>query len=457
MKIEFLKREDENSRLILVMAGWSAGPWVAADISREGWDVAVVYDFTDFSLDTSFLDRYYTVYVFAWSLGVFAASRLLPADRVTAAFAVNGTLDPVDDRFGIPRAIFEGTAKGLNERNLLKFRMRMTRDRGEWERISGMFRPAGSDEAIENLRKQLYNVAEAALSNVEKEDLPWTRIYIGSEDRIFPPANQKESWRRDPEAEIVETCRGHYADISEIVGSVISDPRKVSRKFSKAAGSYDTYAIAQYSAAIRLAGHLAAMNPPKEGSLLEIGCGTGLFTREYARDLRPASATFVDITETGPFGISAQESYFIDDAERWIETREEKWDIIVSASCIQWFADIPRFLHECHGHLAEGGVLAISTFVPGNMEELDELRPSPLLYPRSEQLREWLMRDYEDVHVTEDRIRVEFKSAREVLMHLKHTGVAGSAPSGGLGMGSMSHLRSLTYRPVYITARRQRN
>lgn len=457
MKIEFLKREDKNSRLILVMAGWSADAAIARDISREGWDVAVVYDFSELSLDTSFLDRYYTVYVFAWSLGVFAASRVLPAERITAAFAINGTLSPADDRCGIPQAIFKGTADGLTARNLLKFRMRMTKGREEWNRIRGLFDPADDPEVIENLRRQLYNVMESCIGDATFNQLPWTRAYVCREDRIFPAANQKEAWRRDPEVEIVETDGGHYADISNIVNMVIADLRKVSEKFSKASGSYDTHAIAQYSAAIRLAARFMEMAPRKNGRLLEIGCGTGLFTREYSREIRPESATFVDITETGPFGISENESYFVEDAERWIEKSAEKWDMIVSASCIQWFADIPRFLHQCHEHLTEGGVIALSTFLPGNMEELDELRPSPLLYPRADQLKGWLSRDFEDVRVVEDCIRVEFKSAREVLMHLKHTGVGGSAPTGGLSMSSMSHLRSLTYRPVYITARRQRN
>ena len=109
MKIDFLCRDDNNTRLILIYAGWSAGPSIAADVRMEGWDVAVVHDFTDLCLDVSFLQGYYTVYLFAWSLGVYAASVTLPPDRVTAAFAINGTLSPVDDSHGIPAAVFRAT------------------------------------------------------------------------------------------------------------------------------------------------------------------------------------------------------------------------------------------------------------------------------------------------------------------------------------------------------------
>ena len=144
MKIDFLCRDDNNTRLILIYAGWSAGPSIAADVRMEGWDVAVVHD-----------------YLFAWSLGVYAASVTLPPDRVTAAFAINGTLSPVDDSHGIPAAVFRGTAAGLDARNLMKFRMRMMSGRSEWEAKRHLFDDAADGDRIENLRHQLEIVDNA--------------------------------------------------------------------------------------------------------------------------------------------------------------------------------------------------------------------------------------------------------------------------------------------------------
>ena len=102
MKIKFLRKDPENMRLILIFTGWSTGPEVGAGIDIPGWDVAVAYDFTELNPDTSFLDSYYTVYLFGWSLGVFAASRTLPHERITAAFAVNRTLDFIFIVKGMP-------------------------------------------------------------------------------------------------------------------------------------------------------------------------------------------------------------------------------------------------------------------------------------------------------------------------------------------------------------------
>ena len=97
----------------------------------------------------------------------------------------------------------------------------------------------------------------------------------------------------------------------------------------------------------------------------------------------------------------------------------------------------------------------MSTFLPGNMGELDEFRPVPLRYPGAAELQEWLDRDFEDILVEEDEIKVEFRSVRDMMMHLKHTGVTGSAPSPGL---SISALRVSGHSPTgpYISQRKPR-
>lgn len=460
MKLTYLRREPSNTRLILIFAGWGAGPDIVANIKRSGWDIAVAHDYSDLDLDLSFLDSYYTIYLFAWSLGVYAASVALGADgvrvqRLTAAFALNGTLTPVDEAEGIPEEIFMATAANLSASNLKKFRLRMAGSRQGLAEMETRLDTDFSEARINDLRNQLLAISrDAAHRDARLIPLPWTRAYISSDDLIFPPHNQERAWRHDPEVEVHRIKAPHYVPLESIIHGVISDTDKVSDRFGKALRSYDAHAIAQYSAAIKLARRLAAMNPRRGGRILEIGSGTGLFTREYAPVLDPAEATFVDLAATGPFGIAPAEHYFAADAEKWIEESRDEWDVILSTSAIQWFADIPRFLACCYRRLRPGGILAISTFTPGNMEELDSLRSSPIIYPKASMLEKCMKNLFEEYDVTEDCIRVEFKSAREMLMHLKNTGVGGSAPGTGLGISAMTHIKSLTYRPVYITGRK---
>lgn len=467
MNTKYLQKETGNTRLMLVFAGWSTRPCDYEAMRHEGWDLLVVYDYDNFNLDLSFLNEYYTIYLFAWSLGVYVAEMTLPAERITQAFALNGTPQPVSDLYGIPANIYFGTAKGLDERNLKKFRLRMMPDKETFQRFFVDSNSANED--IESLRNQLYVISDTTEKDSEKFEgvqekrnaarLPWVRAYLSKSDRIFPYDSMRRYWEGECETEIVSLEGTHYYPLELISRSVIPDTQKVSERFTKAWGSYDTHAIAQHSAAARLALMLSDYAPKKGGRILEIGCGSGLFTREYAAMLEPAEAIFIDIADCGPFGICENEIYVKGDAERWMEENagKEKFDCILSASAIQWFSDMPRFLHNCSRMLSEGGIFAASTFTPGNMAELNDLRPSPLIYPKAESLREWLDRDFVDVAIEEDIIRVEFRSAREMLMHLKHTGVAGSAPGTGLPLSAMSHLRTLTYCPLYLLGRKQGN
>ena len=455
MKVEFIHKSKENSRLILIFTGWSAEPDLHAAVSLDSWDVAVVYDYSNLTLPETLLDGYYTVYLFAWSLGVFAAERTLDPQRITAAYAINGTPLPVSDMYGIPTGIFMGTADNLTPRNLSKFRRRMMPDKETYNRF---FPNEESAEQTEYFRKGLYKVASAAANAMPDKSwrLPWTRAYIGANDRIFPPENMNKCWAIDPDVQMIETDWAHYTDIGPVIRSVIADTMTVSRHFSNASDSYDTHAIAQNMAAIRLATLIkSTLNDEcsTDLSTLEIGPGTGLFTKEYGPLLSPKRAEFVDIADIPRFNIAQDEHYHKYDAELWLADEGGEYDWIVSASAIQWFADIPRFLNECSRHLRPGGRIAMSTFLPGNMGELDEFRPVPLRYPGAAELREWLVRDFDNVYVEEDEIKVEFRSARDMMMHLKHTGVAGSAPSPGLSIAALRRLRSLTYRPVYFMAK----
>lgn len=454
MTLEFLNHDNSNTRLILIFNGWSATKDLISEIRILGWDVAVVSDYGDLRyFDQKVLEGYYTIYLFAWSLGVAVASRLLDADKITAAFAINGTLFPADNSFGIPVDIYNSTAEMLNSRNLLKFHKRMCGDAATFKHFSQHYEPAFYDSEVERLRTELFDIKQLC-DSIPCRKLPWVRAYLSKEDRIFPHGNMTQFWRTQVDVQIVNLQSAHYVDVAEVVKSVISDLSMVKQKFTKARISYNTHAIAQYSAAVKLASLLREKSPEPHGSILEIGCGTGLFTKEYASILKPSKATFVDITNVEPFSIADHEEYVCADAEKWIAETSEQWDAILSASSIQWFANIPAFFKNCHKRLRKDGILAISTFLPGNMMELDSVRPAPLLYPDIKLLSECLADGFTDVEIVADEIRVEFQSLREMLMHLKHTGVGGSVPSSKSTLSDMSHLRSLTYKPVYIVTRK---
>ena len=126
MNISFLEKNGEEDKLILIFPGWSCGKEFHDKLQINGWHTAIVENYEDSGLDISVLEHYSTIYLFAWSLGVFMASITDLGGNVTAAFALNGTEIPAHDLHGIPYTIFKKTAETLTPRNLLKFRRRMS-------------------------------------------------------------------------------------------------------------------------------------------------------------------------------------------------------------------------------------------------------------------------------------------------------------------------------------------
>ena len=70
----------------------------------------------------------------------------------------------------------------------------------------------------------------------------------------------------------------------------------IGARFGRAAARYEAHAPAQRAAARRLAEDIARLDLPPRPRILEIGCGTGLLTRELARRLGPADWMLTDIS-----------------------------------------------------------------------------------------------------------------------------------------------------------------
>lgn len=454
MKCEFIFRNENNRNLILIFAGWSTDASFYSGIEITGWDVMVCHSYEDLSFDNNSLKRYSTIFLFAWSLGVAVAERCIDPSSVTAAFAINGSPIPVNDRYGIPEDIYNGTAETLSPRNLLKFQKRMA---GSIDNFSRFFANNGSlpdDIDIENLKTQLLIIRDACSSYFGKCRLPWKRIYIGLNDRIFLPENLIRVWEELSDAPIIESDDYHLIDLKKIVRSIIPDKKQISLHFSSASGSYDANATAQKIIAERLTTMTLQTDIPDKARILEIGSGTGLFSRTYAPLLKPAKIDYVDIASQFEGGLAPAETFHICDAEEWMEQTEEKWDAILSASTIQWFTDPSRFLKNCAEALDKGGILSFSTFLPGNLFELDSFRPAPLHYRSREEIIGLLTRYFKDIKTNEEEIEISFRSARDLLMHLKNTGVTGIAPTG-ISPFALRNLTSLTYRPILFTAIRK--
>lgn len=460
MKFQFLVRTGHTDRLILLFAGWGSDERCYAHIGMPGWDVALVSGFDARIPDMSLLSRYRTVYVYAWSLGVWAAERMLPGRlEPVRAYAVNGTPWPCDDDRGIPAKVFEDTAAGLSSRNLYKFRVRMCGGAGSYQAKADMFEHL---QDVDALRGELEFVA----SHPNERHIAWSGAYIGRDDRIFPALNQSEAWKG--RTVLHEMPSPHYVDLQGIVSQTIVDVARVGKRFSRSLSTYDSHAHAQRLIAQTLAQKASGGDAVDGGTVVEIGPGTGLFTREWSKHLSPRKAVFMDLYKMPRYGVVAEEEYLCGDAESGMQAMADATpasvSAIVSASAIQWFSNLPLFFSNCARALERGGLIAMSTFAPGNLGELRRLREDHLQYVPAASLREMLEPLFRDVRVEEDVVELEFTSPFEALRHLQLTGVT---VSGGW-RASVSELRrfaetfpmnprgryTLTFRPIYIFARK---
>lgn len=183
--------ELSNKKLLLFFTGWGMDENPFKEYRITDYDFMVAYDYSSLSFDDTCLTPYNEIKIVAWSMGVWAASQLLQDKSypITESIAINGTHFPVDDRRGIPTGIFAGTLNGLNENTLYKFRRRMCGSGDVLKR----FLDKAPNRDIENLREELNSVGKLSL------DLPpscfkWDRVYIGSQDKIFPVENQMAGW-----------------------------------------------------------------------------------------------------------------------------------------------------------------------------------------------------------------------------------------------------------------------
>jgi malonyl-CoA O-methyltransferase len=150
----------------------------------------------------------------------------------------------------------------------------------------------------------------------------------------------------------------------------LPDKRQVAASFSRAAESYDSVAELQRTVGAQLLARLPASLQPRRW--LDLGCGTGHFTRALAGRYERGEGIAMDIAEgmlrhAGPLGGAAH--FVAGDAEA-LPLQDASVDLLFSSLALQWCADFPQVLSEARRVLRPGGVLAFSSLCAGTLQEL---------------------------------------------------------------------------------------
>lgn len=150
----------------------------------------------------------------------------------------------------------------------------------------------------------------------------------------------------------------------------LPDKRQVAASFSRAAATYDSVAELQRDVGSQLLSRLPADFAP--GRWLDLGCGTGHFSRALAHRFPEGQGVALDIAEgmlnhARPLGGATH--FIAGDAER-LPLRDSTCDLIFSSLAVQWCADFASVLSEAHRVLKPGGVFAFASLCVGTLFEL---------------------------------------------------------------------------------------
>lgn len=463
MKSKLISRTD-TPRLLLIFAGWGMDWRPFAALSHPGYDIMVIWDYRDLRFDWKPLFRYDEICLLAWSMGVFAASITIHeiAPRITMRIAVNGTLRPIDAMTGIPPAIWSGTYNALSPATWRKFQRRMCTSAEQF----GRFAESAPRRTIADLADELSALESHTFFHPDQVT-DWDMAIIGRNDAIFPPANQNRAWRGVAPIRILDT--GHLPDFAQLIERLLIDKDKVKTRFDKSATTYGSASVVQQRIADQLMTRfrIASDDAPLIGTIIEIGPGaTGALTRRYIDRVDPRSSLYLwDMADIDTTGFAPSAYFERTDAEVRIKrTQSASAAIILSSSTIQWFNSPREFIKECERVLVPGGWLVLSAFVHGNLDELTAITGNGLQLPPA---RTWQQMFGENMTVAVCEQAVEsltFESPRQVLEHLRDTGVNGVS----FGQDHVTLARRimreyprqddgscrLTYRPIYIIARK---
>lgn len=203
----------------------------------------------------------------------------------------------------------------------------------------------------------------------------------------------------------------------------MSGASAIINRFARAVTTYESQATVQRIAAERLADyagrHLHTLAP----RILEIGCGTGLLTRQLIARFAPSELILNDICpDMGVCFTNLPRTTFLPgDAQtlQWPGT----FDAIFSASAVQWFDDLAAFAKRCATLLPQKGLIAISSFGPQTLQEVRQLTGYGLDYLSFEAFTAALSDAFEPLECHHFTHALTFPSGWEVLRHLKETGV----------------------------------
>lgn len=209
----------------------------------------------------------------------------------------------------------------------------------------------------------------------------------------------------------------------------------IEENFSKHAREYDQHSRVQNFCASRLIKEIKANS---FSNILDIGCGTGNYTKLLRNRFPLAKIKAVDISaemiEVAKDKLEdTRIEFVVADAENL--SLKKRFDLISSNTSFQWFQDLKSDLTKYKQALGKGGLILFSTFGPKTFYQLHScleeflgkaLSISASNFLKREEVEKILKGIFSEVEVKEEEYNQNYDSLLELLENVRCTGTRGN-------------------------------
>lgn len=190
-------------------------------------------------------------------------------------------------------------------------------------------------------------------------------------------------------------------------------------EFGKNFSTYDENAIIQKKVAENLTNFISKkFNNQKFDKVIELGCGTGIFTREFLKKFEINEIDLNDCFNTRDYFKEINYKNFICDDMN--EAIIKNYDIVISSSSFQWIEDLEKLIENIS---KKSEKLAFSIYIDGNLKEISEHFGVGLKYKKIDDILLILKKYFKNIEYYSEEKTLNFSSPIEALRHLKRTGV----------------------------------
>jgi malonyl-CoA O-methyltransferase len=112
---------------------------------------------------------------------------------------------------------------------------------------------------------------------------------------------------------------------------------------------------------------------PENARILDLGCGTGFFTRQLVQAYPGAQVIGLDIAENMlrfARGATIDSTQWLCGDAEYLPLVDQSVDLVFSSLAIQWCHDLPQLMRELQRVLVPGGRVVIATLGPETLREL---------------------------------------------------------------------------------------